>query len=811
MKRCLLWAVLAASAATLLASCKGSTPGARRHRSEEGFVAAAFPPAPAAPVPAAPVPAATSPATPTPTPKAGLAPALAPPAPLDETHPDAPKSHTRWLVAREGKGFAEEIDGQLVIHLKGSHYEMGFQMGKMLPEQCREDVEFYLKDFAYDQHRTLPELLGIYAQAEPFIPQGFKEELKGLADGAGIPLDEVVACHIVPELYHCSGSAAWGEATIDGKLYHHRSLDYALDIGKKKRVQENAALLLFAPDDGIPHAVVGWVGTLGCVSGMSERGISIGEMGSKSKDESFAGIPMWFLLRQVLQTAGTLQEGIDLFRHGPRTCGYNFILADGKIPEAVAIEVTRSKIAVFRAHDSQEDVAPHWSLRNMVRRVNHFVAPELAATQREVYDPHESESASWMGYELIGNCLEQGYGTISAQTIIGLCRMYPPKSPCLHQAVFSPSDARLWVANAKDPQKVEYAGAQNQYFHPYDLKELLARDPATLKRRPAHEVGRIPAPPTGPPPVVESGTSRSRALDWSSEPDERLRAALQRFDTPVEEFAWKRIRLSETERVEATELQYPSPVATRDVENNTVYAHYYRPKSAGRHPAVVVLHHLGGSFDAEEMIARQFATEGIAALMVWMPYYGKRMPHDPARRPSVELLSDDAEATITTLRQGICDIRRAGDWLAQRPEVDPEHVGVMGISLGSIVGSVVAGVDHHFSRVGLIIGGGDLPAIVFNARETKELRETLQKKGITADDLRRDWWAIDPLTYAVRIDPGCVLMLNAKKDEVIPKESTTKLWEALRRPQILWYDATHYSIALFFPDLIAKMAAHFKK
>jgi hypothetical protein len=38
-------------------------------------------------------------------------------------------------------------------------------------------------------------------------------------------------------------------------------------------------------------------------------------------------------------------------------------------------------------------------------------------------------------------------------------------------------------------------------------------------------------------------------------------------------------------------------------------------------------------------------------------------------------------------------------------------------------------------------------------------------------------------------------MLNAKDDEVIPRECTDSLWEAFGRPRIVWLSGGHYSTA----------------
>jgi hypothetical protein len=54
-------------------------------------------------------------------------------------------------------------------------------------------------------------------------------------------------------------------------------------------------------------------------------------------------------------------------------------------------------------------------------------------------------------------------------------------------------------------------------------------------------------------------------------------------------------------------------------------------------------------------------------------------------------------------------------------------------------------------------------------------------------------------------------MLNAKKDEVIPRAATDALWEAAHRPEIVWYEGGHRTIAAYIMDVLSRTRAHFLK
>ncbi|MBI3099091.1 MAG: hypothetical protein HYY93_12740 [Planctomycetes bacterium] len=648
----------------------------------------------------------------------------------------------------------------------------------------------------------------MWKEAEPFVPRKFKDELRGLADGAGLPLDRVIAAHILPEKYHCSGYATWGKGTRDGKLYHYRSLDYGCHIGREKRIQENACLILREPADGVASAVVGWAGTIGCVSGMNAAGISIGEMGSSSDDESYAGVPMWFLLRDILDRSKTLNEALDLMRKGPRTCGYNFIFSDGSIPRAVAVEVTRTKMAVFEAGDRGEDLQPHWSLPHGVRRVNHFISPELAKTQRQMYPPMIEESGSWMGYEAIGKYVEEHDGQFDPEGMVALCRLYPPSHDCLHQAVFCPTDGRLWVSNALSPSVTEYYGAQNQTFYPYDLGALLRTRPEPPPAAPKGTVTERPRVTAADLGIVRT-TVPARPIAFGKEADPQVAEALRFYDHEVKPFEATWRTLSENEKRAIAQITFPSIVVTDSVPNNTVHAKYFMPKGVtGRVPAVVILHHLGGEPMLEEVAASTLSQRGIAALMLWFPYYGER----GTDKTKQDIFFDvDLEKGKGAMRQAVLDVHRCGDWLAARPEVDPENIGLLGISLGSVVGALVLGIDPSFAKGALIIGGGDPAKVVFNrSKETKELAEKFVAHGIDEEALRKAWLPIDSCTFAHRARREGVVLFNAKQDEVIPRACTEALWERMGKPEIHWYTASHTSIGLRMFDILSIAAKRIK-
>ncbi len=698
------------------------------------------------------------------------------------------------LLRREGQGSLLQIKEQKVLMLKGAPYEVGFQHGKLLAREAAEDLRAFIHEWAGGKRGlTLSQLKTTFDSLKPFIPKRYMEEMRGLADGAGLPLNEIHLLHAIPTRFHCTGAAAFGKATADGRLYHTRSLDYSLDIGDDKTVQENAIVMVCQPDEGNAHAVLSWAGFIGCVSGMNAEGISIGEIGNSCRDESDSGMPMVFMLREVLRTCNALEEVIRFIEKAPRTCGFTFIVGDGKVPSACALEVSHSQMAVGLPGDKESNPPPHFPIADAVRRGNYFVDKKMAAIQRDIYDPAISSPADWMGYSVMSDCLQENYGRLDDLKMIELLRKYPPEHPCLHQAVFCPSTVEFWVSNAVSPAKATFAGAQNQPFFKFDLRKLIAEIPFEAKvARPSPTL-----PESLPPP--ESGTvAVSEREEFLSEP------RLSRFRLKRKEFPWTlRFDFSGEKHYVAT-LSFPSEVETTYPEVNTVLAEYYLPKTSGKVPAVIVLDILEGDFLVARTFSRALAGNGIAALAMHMPYFGKRRPKG---EPEAGMFSGGISLARDVMTQAVQDIRCAALWLRSREEVDPDRVGIVGVSLGATIGGLALGVDGTFANSALILGGGDVANIIWTSPETARVKERLVEEDYTLDRLRKELAPVDPLTYADRIDPRKVMMVNARKDRTVPNESTLKLWEKAGRPKIVWYNTTHVGLSLYVAKVIEEAVA----
>ena len=299
---------------------------------------------------------------------------------------------------------------------------------------------------------------------------------------------------------------------------------------------------------------------------------------------------------------------------------------------------------------------------------------------------------------------------------------------------------------------------------------------------------------------VETGSVTFRPRPTQEDIPERYRLDAHSFDYEMRlKYALPR------SHVDIFHVRFPSPVVSSCIENNTVHAEYYRPRGEGPFPGVIVLDITAGDQSVSRSIATELAQNGIAGLFVQMAYYGPRRPPGSRER----LLSTDFEHTMAGVRQTVLDIRRAAAWLEMRPEIDCRRLGILGTSLGSLMAALAAEMEPKLTRVALLLGGGGLVDAYYGDARAAPYRKLWELFGGTKAQAVKLIAPADPLTCAGNLKDRKVLMIAAKRDEIVPRKATEALWKAAGEPEIIWYDCTHYGAVMFFAPAMMHVVKHF--
>ncbi len=243
-------------------------------------------------------------------------------------------------------------------------------------------------------------------------------------------------------------------------------------------------------------------------------------------------------------------------------------------------------------------------------------------------------------------------------------------------------------------------------------------------------------------------------------------------------------------------LRFPSALSTPYPENNFVEAEIIKPREASLPmPVVVVLHYWGAtSLTVEERFARALNEKGIAVAILTLPYHLRRTPKGV--QSGILVIKPDIPHLRETMTQAVMDVKRLVDWLQKQSDFDASKIGLAGISLGAIIGSLAFAVEPRFSACALLLGGADLAHIIWNSPATIETRNKLRAMGFAEEKLREELQTIEPLHYLKKDLSEKVLLVSAQYDDVIPKMAFERLREALGEPETVWVSAGHYGTIL---------------
>lgn len=371
---------------------------------------------------------------------------------------------------------AKPISGLPVVYLSGSAYEMGYQHGSLFQKEVRASVA-NMMEFV-DRHGKVPwagrwiargMLDRAWRQMKPHVPPRYLEELRGLSDASGIPLKTFERLHVLPELTAttCASFTAFGQATQGGRLIQVRNLDWSI----QSDVQKYTAVFVHRPREGHPFVSVGWFGFIGVISGINEGGISVAEIGAKTVDSSLNGIPMPFLLRRILEEGNDLKEVVQKVQTAPRTVGYNYLFADAKLKQAVALETTHRHCAVFWGKESVAG-PEHLVVPDALLRSDLAFDPEVRNLQLACGgDPKQAglesprgSSAYEVRYRRPGELLLRYYGKIDPEIAMAIAREIAPASNIQSIIYAYP---QMWVASALGRQP-----AASGNYRTLDLKAL---------------------------------------------------------------------------------------------------------------------------------------------------------------------------------------------------------------------------------------------------------------------------------------------------------------------------------------------------
>jgi isopenicillin-N N-acyltransferase-like protein len=224
------------------------------------------------------------------------------------------------------RGHVALVGSVPVLHLSGTPREMGYQHGAVLKSQ----ILFLYHEYYEAMVRRLvgeKELKEWAKATEPFIPEEYREEMRGLAEGCGLPYEEVLVVNTMVDRFQtvaCSTVVAGGDATKDGEVYFGRNLDFP----GRNILQRMTVVIVWSPEGQTPLAAVTWPGMIGVLSGMNAEGVAGATMLVHRGRDRRPGIPYLMMYRRALASARKIDDVYASLSEAKRTTSNNFMVVD---------------------------------------------------------------------------------------------------------------------------------------------------------------------------------------------------------------------------------------------------------------------------------------------------------------------------------------------------------------------------------------------------------------------------------------------------------------------------------------------------
>lgn len=214
-------------------------------------------------------------------------------------------------------------------------------------------------------------------------------------------------------------------------------------------------------------------------------------------------------------------------------------------------------------------------------------------------------------------------------------------------------------------------------------------------------------------------------------------------------------------------------------------------------------------------IIRGLQEEDTACALLFLPNHGPRATE--GKNPVEQFGTAPVRDYLTWAHASVADIRGLTAWGKTRYD----RVGLFGVSLGGMIGTIALAMEKDLDAGFLVITGGGLPRIVDHGMarfftHPGSLTERLHRRGDlpAPPAILKDLWRmtlareplflLDPLTFAPLVNRERVRMAIARWDPIMPREASLDLWRALGRPSLDRISGVHGSVLLFHRDLFVR-------
>lgn len=344
------------------------------------------------------------------------------------------------------------------VDVHGTPYERGCQHGAAVPERIARSVALYRGQL----ERRGVGIDALHALARDMLPvierygAAYLQELRGIADGAGVPVEDVVVINCRTEMMFGQAQLGRARQALDdgctalvvlpgraaaGRLMHAHNWDW------REECVDTGIVLRMRREDGPDLLMFTEAGSL-ARHGFNSAGVSLtGNFLSCERDYRRPGQVPLVLVRRKMLEATNICNAMKVLWATHRYCSNNLMLAQAQ-GEAVNLECAPDEIFWLVP---QDDVLVH---------ANHWISPParaklvdtgLAANPDSLYRQRRVEAALGaagpaIGWDAVRNVLADGFAAPDGVLRSPKPASYDSISATVATTLMEPSSGVMWIA-----------------------------------------------------------------------------------------------------------------------------------------------------------------------------------------------------------------------------------------------------------------------------------------------------------------------------------------------------------------------------
>lgn len=222
-------------------------------------------------------------------------------------------------VKHFGKCEVQYVDNIPILKLRGNPYEMGLQYGTLMRSEMQcfvydmdEFMDGVIASMPWYARILAPVMIKSYARGiKGRLPEYYQEEIRGMSDGSGIPLDKLVFIASGGGFMDTSGCTSI-LVRLGDRVIHGRNFDWAPPMLARYPIVAE-----YHPEGKKSFTNFSFIGYPGVIHGINQDGLSLTTniafgMYNDSKENN--GLPITFKNREVLERASTLNGAGEIIR-----------------------------------------------------------------------------------------------------------------------------------------------------------------------------------------------------------------------------------------------------------------------------------------------------------------------------------------------------------------------------------------------------------------------------------------------------------------------------------------------------------------